>query len=93
MCLSSELCELSTLPQILQAFDVVDVTVTRLCDRMCFVKSWLLGNSSSQMGHVNVSLPSSPAVGNIYMRCRKTVTDPVSGTAATSLFAKSPAET
>jgi len=65
MCLSRELCELSTLPQIVHALDVV-ASVTRLCDRMCLVRSWLLGNSSSHTGHVNVSWPSSPAMGNIY---------------------------
>jgi len=54
MCLSKELCELRILPQIVHAFDV-DASVTRLCERMCFVRSWLLGNSSSHTGQVNVS--------------------------------------
>lgn len=63
MCLSRELCELRTFPQIVQLLTCLAWAV--LWERMCTVKSWSEPSCSLHIGHCQRDLPSSPATGII----------------------------
>ena len=62
MCLSSELCELSCLPQMVQV--LAASAVVELCERMCLVSSGLEHSTFWQIGHTYFS-PHSSATGRI----------------------------